>query len=132
MSIDPMHLPIFGDPRPVDPPAAIRTAAALLLLQAVVTVVEVARAAVDPMLFAIPLLLTVWFTFSVRGGRDWARVAVCLSAFLSLALTIGLIRGVVDLVAVAVSATLLLTATRLMYRADVRDYFLPTTESEIV
>ncbi|GAA4409768.1 hypothetical protein ACFQV2_19370 [Actinokineospora soli] len=123
MSIDPMHLPIFGDPRPVSAPAAVRASVALLVVHAGVTVGSVVQSGVEPTLFVFSVALTVWFVYWVAEGRDWARVAACLSGFSSLFLSLGAGGGVVGLVLVVVSAVLLVSAARLMFRADVREYF---------
>ncbi|GGS28206.1 hypothetical protein [Actinokineospora fastidiosa] len=124
MAIDPMHLPIFGDPRPVQPPAAVRAAAVLLLVQAALTVAVAVHAGADPTFFAIAVLLTMAFTHALRAGRDWARPAVGASAFASLFLSIAVIDGVVVLALVGVSGALLASSLRLMFRAEVQGYFL--------
>ncbi len=123
MAIDPMHLPIFGDPRPVEPPAAVRAAVALLVVQAGVTVVGVVRTGADPTLVVFSVALTLAFLHWAGDGRDWARNAACGGGFVSLVLTVGMVGGVVELGLVGVGAVLLVVAVRLMYRAEAREYF---------
>ncbi|MFC5288415.1 hypothetical protein ACFPM7_15240 [Actinokineospora guangxiensis] len=122
-------MPIFGDPRLVEPPVAVRAAVALLVAQAGVTVLEVVRTGADPTLVVLSVALTLVFLHWVRDGREWARNAACAGGFASLVLTVGMVGGVVDLGVVAVGAVLLVVAVRLMYRADVRAYF-EETDSE--
>ncbi|MGW5049711.1 hypothetical protein [Actinokineospora sp. NPDC004072] len=123
MAIDPMHLPIFGDPRPVQPPAEVRVAAALLLVQAGVTVAAVVRVSADPTFFALTVLLTLAFAYGARAGLDWARFAACFCGVTSLVLSIGLIEGGVELALVGASAFLVGTAARLLYRPQVQEFF---------
>lgn len=125
MSIDPMHLPIFGDPRPVEPPAAVRAAVALLVAQAGMTAAVVINTGSDHMLFVLCAALTLWFVHSVRVGRDWARGASCLTGFSSLAMSFAFVGGVVDVVLTAVSGAVMAVAIGLMFRADVQPYFEP-------
>lgn len=125
MSIDPMHLPIFGDPRPVEPPTAVRAAVALLVAQAGMTAAVVIHTGSDPLLFVLCAALTLWFVHCVRAGRDWARGASCLTGFSSLAMSFALVGGAVDLVLAAVSGAVLAVAAGLMFRADIRPYFEP-------
>ncbi len=137
MAIDPTHLPIFGDARPVDPPAPVRAAGAALFAQVGLTGAHLAYLAAetgtDLALFLVPLVLTAAFARSVRAGRDWARAASVLAALLTVLTTLSLVTGPVDLALVALAALLVLTAAHLMYRADVREYFVPAdTEAERV
>ncbi|MGQ0837281.1 hypothetical protein [Actinokineospora sp.] len=129
MAIDPTHLPIFGDPAPADPPAPVRAASALLLVQVVLSGLHLTYLAVatdrDLALFAVPLALTAWFALSVRAGRDWARPVASAAAGVSPLLTVALLSGPLDVALLALSVALITNAVHLMYRADVREYFLP-------
>ncbi|SDC07932.1 hypothetical protein [Actinokineospora iranica] len=127
MSIDPAHLPLLGNVEPADPPSPVRAASVLLLAHVTVTgghlALVWAKTGQDLSLFAVPLGLIVWFALSVRGGRDWARLAVLLVAPLVLLLTLTVSSGAVDLAAVALSALLVGCSAHQMFRADVADYF---------
>ena len=128
MSIDPMHLPIFGDPRPVSAPVAVRASAALMVVQTGVTVASVVHTGAEPTFFVFSVALTLWFSYWVREGRDWARAAACLSGCASLFLSLGMGGGVVGLLLVVVSAGLVVCSGLLMFRPDVREYFVPADQ----
>lgn len=123
MAIDPMHLPIFGDPRPVEPPAAVRAAAALLVVQVGLTAAVVVRVGADLMLLVLCASLMLWFLHWVKAGRDWARGACCLTGFASVALSFALVGGVVDVFLAGASVVVLAVAAGLMFRADVAPFF---------
>ena len=136
MTIDPMNAPIFGDVLPADPPKPIRIATALLLGNVIVTAGYRIYTAFDASfsIFIIPLALAVWFALSVRAGRGWARAAATVLSCLSLGMLVFVAGYAVvnsratwglDLAALAVSAGLLIPAIRLMWRADVNEYFVP-------
>lgn len=133
MAIDPMHLPILGDPRPVDPPQPVRLACALLLTHALVlgslTVRATTAAGTDPVLPLVPLALTAWLALAVRAGRDWARPAVCLAAALSQVSAATSLSGPVELLLFTAAGAAAVWAVRAVYREDVREYFDPA-ESE--
>ena len=140
MTIDPMNAPILGDSVPADPPRPIRVASALLLGNVVIAAAYRIYTAFDASfsIFVIPLALGIWFAFAVRAGRGWARTAATVLGLLSIGMTIWVVgyavvnvrtgwglETTVDLAALVASVTLLLTAMRLMWRADVNDYFSP-------
>src|SRR2546421_12811400 len=81
-----MNTPIFGDVIPADPPKPIRIATALLLVNAIIMAAYRMYTAFDASfsIFVIPLALAVWFAVSVRAGRNWARTAATVLAFLSI------------------------------------------------
>ncbi|SES45947.1 hypothetical protein [Actinokineospora terrae] len=128
MAIDPAHLPIFGDPEPTDAPAPVRAASVLLLLNVGVTAAHLAvvsaRSDHDVSLSVVPICLAMGFALALRGGRDWARVASLLVAGLALLLMLGIAEGVLGTAALVLSTLLVVAAAHLMYRSDVRDYFV--------
>ncbi|GAA2999844.1 hypothetical protein [Actinokineospora diospyrosa] len=135
MAIDPTHLPIFGDVEPNDPPAPIRAASVLLLINVALTAAHLAVVTAstdhDVSLALLPICLAVAFALGIRGGRDWARVASLLVAGLALLLMLGVAEGVLGVTALVLSTVLVLAAGHLMYRSDVRDYFgLPDNDSD--
>ncbi|MBM7774610.1 hypothetical protein JOD54_004814 [Actinokineospora baliensis] len=127
MAIDPTHLPIFGDVEPNDPPAPVRAASVLLLLNVALTAAHLAVVTAstdhDVSLALLPICLAVAFALCIRGGRDWARVASLLVAGLALLLMLGVADGVLGVTALVLSTLIVLAAGHLMYRSDVRDYF---------
>ncbi|MDQ3402505.1 MAG: hypothetical protein M3548_03810 [Actinomycetota bacterium] len=129
MTIDPMHLPIFGDPRPAEPPVPVRAASGLLIVQALLSGAHLVYVSTttgqDLSLFVVPLALLVWFALSVRAGRDWARLAAGLVGALSLLLTVVVLSSLLDVVMLSMSTVLIAHAVHLMYRGDVGDYFMP-------
>jgi hypothetical protein len=138
MTIDPMNAPIFGDLVPADPPRPIKLATALLLGNVVVTAGYRFYTAFDASfsIFLIPMALAVWFALSVRAGRGWARTASTVLSCLSIAMTTWVtgyaminehsgLATTIDLAVLVVSAAMLVTAIRLMWLADVNDYFTP-------
>ena len=136
MTIDPMNAPIFGDVLPADPPKLIRIATGLLLGNVVVTAGYRMYTAFDASfsIFLIPMTLAVWFALSVRAGRSWARAASTVLSCLSLGM-LAWVAGYaminnrstwgLDLAALVVTAAMLVTAIRLMWRPEVNDYFVP-------
>ena len=138
MTIDPMNAPIFGDVVPVDPPRPVRLATALLLGNVAVTAGHRIYTAFDESfpIFVVPLAMSVWFALSVRAGRGWARTASTVLSCLSIAMTVWVVGyamnlrpellsvdTAIDLVVLVLSSTMLISAMRLMWRADVSDYF---------
>ncbi|WP_026421106.1 hypothetical protein [Actinokineospora inagensis] len=132
MAIDPMHLPIFGDLDPTDPPAPVRAASVLLLLNVGLTAAHLAvisaRTDHDVSAALLPLCLALGFALAIRGGRDWARVASLLVAGIALLLMLGVVDGPLGVAALALSALLVLAAGHLLYRPEVRDYFTPGSD----
>ena len=127
MTIDPMNAPIFGDVAPAEPPGPVRLATALLFGNVVISAGYRLLTDLDASfpIFLIPLLLSVWFTLSVRAGRGWARPATAVLTCLLIAM-MGLLtdyREPVDLLVFALSAGLLLVALRLIWRPVVSGYF---------
>ncbi|PWW63583.1 hypothetical protein [Actinokineospora spheciospongiae] len=129
MAIDPANLPIFGDPSPTDPPAPVRAACGLLVTGAGVSAAQMTYLSVvgghDLAIFFVPLALTVWFALSLRAGRAWARFAAVMAACVTLVPGFALFSGPGELGVLLVAVALLVAATRLVYRADVRGYFEP-------
>ncbi|WP_018680297.1 hypothetical protein [Actinokineospora enzanensis] len=125
MAIDPAHRPILGDTEPADPPAPVRAASVLLLLHVTVTGAHLALLGDNGLpAVLVPMALVTWFALSIRAGRDWARPAALLVAGLTLVLMSGFADGLAGLSALAVSALLVLGAAHLVYRVDVRAYFI--------
>ncbi|GAA3033425.1 hypothetical protein [Actinokineospora globicatena] len=135
MAIDPAHLPIFGDPEPVDAPAPVRAAMVLLLLNVGLTAAHLAvvsaRTDHDVSLSVVPICLAMGFALCVRSGRDWARVASLLVAGLALLLMLGIAEGVLGTAALVLSTLLVVSAAHLMYRTDVRDYFVLGDDTDL-
>lgn len=136
MTIDPMNTPIFGDVLPADPPKPIRIATALLLGNVVLAAGYRIYTAFDASfsIFVIAMVLAVWFALSVRAGRNWARTASTVLSCLSIGMMAWVAGYAVtnnhetwglDLAILVLSAGMLVTAIRLMWRADVNDYFAP-------
>ncbi|MCG8920447.1 hypothetical protein L6E12_32235 [Actinokineospora sp. PR83] len=129
MAIDPANLPIFGDPSPTDPPAPVRAACGLLVTEAGVSAAQMTYLSTagdhDLTIFFVPLALTVWFALSLRAGRAWARSAALMAACITLVPGAALFSGPGELGVLLVAVALLLAAARLVYRADVREYFEP-------
>jgi uncharacterized membrane protein (UPF0136 family) len=135
VTIDPMNAPIFGDVLPADPPKPIRIAAALLLGNVAITAGYRMYTAFDASfsIFMIPMALAVWFALSLRVGRSWARTASTVLSCLSIGMLV-FVAGYaminsraawgLDLAALALTATMLVSALRLMWRPDVNDYFV--------
>ena len=126
VTIDPMNTPIFGDVVPVDPPRPIRLATALLLSNVLLALGYRLYTGFDASfpLFLVPLTLAVWFALSVRAGRSWARTATTVLSVLFIAMMALLIDyGIVDMLALVISAGLLLSALRLIWRSDMKEYF---------
>jgi hypothetical protein len=126
VTIDPMNAPIFGDVVPADPPRPVRIATALLLANVVVAVVYRMYTSFDSSfpIFLIPLMLAVWFALSMRAGRSWARTgSTVLSGLLIAMMALLIDYRMIDLITLILSAVLLLTAMRLMWRSDVNGYF---------
>ncbi|OLR93837.1 hypothetical protein [Actinokineospora bangkokensis] len=127
MAIDPANLPIFGDPNPVEPPAAARAACVLLLAESVVTGAQLAWFSVvggaDLTAFLLPLTLLIWFALSARAGRPWARPAAVMAGGVLLlpGLALGVRPG--ELGGVLLAFALLVAATRLMYHPAAREHF---------
>ena len=128
MTIDPRNTPIFGDAVPADPPRPVRLAAGLLLGDVVLTAVYRIYTGFDDSfpIFLVPLLLATWFALAVRSGHGWARTASTVLSCLLIAMMALLIEyALIDLSVLFLSACLLLTAIRLMWRSDVNGYFGP-------
>jgi uncharacterized membrane protein (UPF0136 family) len=136
VTIDPMNTPILGDVVPADPPKPIRIAYALLLGNVAVAAGYRIYTAFDASfpIFVIALVLGIWFALSVRAGRAWARAAATVLSCLSIGMMAWIagyaminnrVTWGLDLAVLAVSAVLLATAMRLMWRPDVNDYFTP-------
>lgn len=128
MTIDPMNAPIFGDTIPANPPRPVRLATALLLANVVLTTGHRAFTNLDASfpIFLVPLVLAAAFALGVRSGRGWARAAATLMSCLLIAMMALLIDyGILDVAVLVISAMLLLTAIRLMWRSDVNGYFRP-------
>lgn len=134
MTIDPMNTPIFGDVLPVNPPRPIRIATALLIGNVVIAAVYRMLTAFDASfsIFLIPLALGVWFAVSVRAGRNWARTASTVLSCLYLGMLAWVAGYAVtndhatwgwDILVLTVSAVMLGTAIRLIWRHDVNEYF---------
>jgi hypothetical protein len=127
MAIDPAHLPIFGDPRPSAPPAAVRAACGLFLGQVLLSMTHLAvvwaRSGVDLSLYFVPLAVTVWFAVSTTTGRDWARIGVVAVSGLSVLLSVGLAAGLGDLVLLIPMILAVALGTYLLYRDDMREFF---------
>lgn len=133
-----MNAPIFGDVVPADPPRPVKLATALLLGNVVVAAGYRIYTAFDASfsIFLIPLALAVWFALSVRAGRGWARTASTVLSCLSIGMMIWVagyaminvhtgVDATIDLGALVISTGMLVAAIRLMWRADVNDYFTP-------
>lgn len=136
MTIDPMNAPIFGDVAPVNPPRPIRIATALLLGNIALTAAYRVWTTLDASfpLFLIISVLGVWFTVSMRAGRNWSRAAATVLCYLSIgmlgwvaayAVTTGRPTWGWDILMLVVSGGILAAAIRLMWRPDVSDYFAP-------
>ena len=129
MAIDPANLPIFGDPKPFDPPAPVRAACVLVITATGVNAAQAtyfsAVGGYDLTVFLIPLALTVWFALSVRAGRAWARSSALMTGFVTLFPGVALFEGPGELGVVLVAMAMLVVGARLMYRPDVRGYFEP-------
>jgi hypothetical protein len=137
VTIDPMNTPIFGDVAPADPPRPIKMATALLLGSVVVAAGYLVYTAFDASFsaFLVPMVLAVWFAVGVRGGHGWARTAsTILSSLWIMMMTwvVGIavvnnwtLSSAIDLGTLALTAVMLLTAIRLMWRHNVSDYFSP-------
>src|SRR5947208_2961853 len=121
-----MNAPIFGDVVPADPPRPIRLATVLLLSNVLLALGYRLYTGFDASfpLFLVPLTLAVWFALSVRAGRSWARTATTVLSVLFIAMMALLIDyGIVDILALMISAGLLLSALRLIWRSDMKEYF---------
>jgi hypothetical protein len=138
MTIDPMNAPIFGDVVPVDPPRPVRFASALLLANVVVVGAYRVATAFDASfsIFLIPMALSACFALSVRAGHGWARSGATVLSCLSIGMMVWVtgyavvnthsgLAAAIDLGVLAVSSAMLIAAIRLMWRADVNDYFRP-------
>jgi hypothetical protein len=127
VTIDPANAPIFGDAIPADPPRPVRIATTLLLGNVLLVAADRLYTAFNESfpVFLIPLSLATWFALSVRAGRGWARTASTVLSCLMIAMMALLINhGIVDLLALMISAVMSLTAIRLIWRGDVNDYFV--------
>ncbi|HET9139454.1 hypothetical protein [Actinophytocola sp.] len=128
MTIDPRNTPIFGDTVPADPPRPVRLAAGFLLGDVALTAAYRIYTGLDDSfpIFLVPLLLATWFAMAVRSGHGWARTASTVLSCLLIAMMALLIEfALIDLSVLFLSAILLLTAIRLMWRSDVNGYFGP-------
>jgi hypothetical protein len=127
MTIDPANRPILGDPDPVQPPAPVRAAAALLLVSAVVNAGQVGYYAVvdghELSVFLVPLGLTAFFALCVRAGYSWARPSALATAAVSALPGAGLFDGPVAAAGVLFCLAALVAVAWLVYRADVREHF---------
>ncbi|PPK67041.1 hypothetical protein V5P93_003381 [Actinokineospora auranticolor] len=131
MSIDPTHRPILGDPEPSDPPAAVRAASALLLVHVAVTGAHLAFATDYGLpIVLFPMAVTTWFAFGIRAGRDWARAGALLVSCFTLLLMLAVAQSSLSFSALALSVLLLVAAGQLMYREDVREYFVSGLEPD--
>lgn len=141
MSIDPMNVPILGDVAPANPPRPVRLASVLLLGNVALAVAHRLYASIPfDVLFAVPLIVGVWFALSVRAGRAWARTAATVLAGVAVVLTLGFAAYgtvdvgarwwgqdvAVDLAVIALSVGSLLAAIHLLWRSDSGTYFLPS------
>ncbi|WP_436498128.1 hypothetical protein [Actinokineospora sp. HUAS TT18] len=132
MAIDPAHLPIFGDPRPTEAPAAVRVACGLFVSQVALSVLHLtvtwANTGVDLSLYFVPLAVTLWLAVCMTGGHDWARTGVVVVSGLSALLSIGLISGLFDVAIVVPMLAVVGFGAYLVYQEGVREFFEPTDE----
>jgi hypothetical protein len=135
MTIDPMNTPIFGDVVPADPPRPIKIATALLLGSVVLAAGYGLYIGIDASFsaFLLPMALAVWFALGMRAGHGWARTASTILSSLWIMMMFWVVgtaivdnwtlSAVIDLAVLGLSAGMLLTAIRLMWRSNVSDYF---------